>query len=141
MNHEQLGKWLKGDVSAIAMIRAFSTIAEVWDDIIDGDNPSKSDVNSAFYLALVTLPRNTFYREHFVLLNPIVEAAIFDWHAANAIEATGQHKETTFMLKCTAQLLTVMSARIIGGPEWAVEVNTEMRRLGETFTEYAHGEK
>lgn len=110
---------------------------ELWDDLIDKDPASDERVNNAFYLALVTLPRNPFYRENFALLNPLMESAVFDWWTANEYETEKKHLHTAYMLKTGIHTIITMSARIIGGAEWAKQVNSDMRSLGETWEQYS----
>ncbi|MGZ5165754.1 MAG: hypothetical protein ACXWCQ_35110 [Burkholderiales bacterium] len=140
MSEDRLKDWLRGHDDAIAFIQLIHEIAEIWDDLIDKDNPvSDSAIDGAFYRALVTLPRNGFYRQHFALLSPILEAAILDWFAANDLERrrAGDDLRTAYVLRCGAQALTVMAARIIGGVEWARRVNLELRSSGDSWAEYS----
>lgn len=134
---DKLNEWLMGNASAIAFITAVHQVVEVWDDLIDKDPVTPSEINAAFYTLFVTIPRNGFYQEHFALLSPIIETAIMDWHTANELEARKEQLETAFGLRCAGQALTVMCARIIGGVEWARKVNMELRTSGETFAAYA----
>ena len=137
--NDLLPKFLKGDDEAIRFNSALYEIAELWDDLIDNDETTRAGINAAFYAALITLPRNGFYQRHFALLNPIMEAAILDWFTANELESTGsiENKRAAFILRCGLQAVTVMSARIIGGVEWAQAVNLELRQQGDTWAEYS----
>jgi hypothetical protein len=139
--NEKIARWLKGDAAAIEFITGVHAIAEVWDDLIDGDQPSPADINTAFVQALIVLPRNVFYQRNFALLNPVMEAAILDWLTANALEAKGEREglRTAFVLRCSAMTLTAMAARIIGGWAWAKQVNSEMRSQGDTWADYVAG--
>ena len=136
-----LPAWLKGHTAAIDFVLTLHEIVETWDDLIDEDSVTDKAVNAAMYAALVTLPRNLFYREHFTLLSPVIEAAVFDWLTANEFEGRREHLHTSYILRCAGLAVTVMCARIIGGPDWAIEVNNELRTMGDTWTEYAakHG--
>jgi hypothetical protein len=139
MNFPQLlSKWLKGHREAVGMVLMIHDIVELWDDLIDRDKePSPDDINRVFRAALIELPRNGFYQDNFAALNTLIESAIFDWHTANKFEKAGANLETAFGLRCTIQSVTVISARIVGGEEWAQQVNNEIRSLGETFSAYA----
>lgn len=141
---EHLDRWLKGNAEAISFIIAMHDVAEIWDDLIDQDNEIDPErINKAFYLTLIQIPRNGFYQRNFNLLSPIVESAILDWHTANELEKRGGEDDlhTAYGLRCASQSLTVLSARIIGGHEWAKDVNLEIRSLGDTWADYAaeHG--
>lgn len=137
---EQFARWLKGHADAITFVLAVHDVVELWDDLIDQDKEiTPETINRVFYRALIEIPRNGFYQAHFATLSPLIESAIFDWHTANAFEKAKTNLETAYGLRCTLQSLTVMCARIIGGPSWAQAVNNEIRSAGETWAEYAYG--
>lgn len=141
---ERLFTWLRGNQDAAALIMVLHSIAETWDDLVDRDKPvSDNKKHYAFYSALVTLPRNPFYRQHFETLNPLIEMSIFDWLTANEFERTGDLEKLHLAhgLRFSSLSLTTMCARIIGGVEWAGEVNTEFKALGESWAAYSkeHG--
>tara|TARA_R110000868_G_scaffold10713_2_gene52055 strand:- start:72 stop:500 length:429 start_codon:yes stop_codon:yes gene_type:complete len=134
---ELLAKWLKGHRDAIALVLMVHDVVEIWDDLIDKDKEvAPEDINRVFRTALIELPRNPFYAENFGALNTIIESAIFDWHTANAFEASRTHLETAFGLRCTIQSVTIICARIVGGPVWAQSVSNEIRSIGESYAEY-----
>lgn len=134
---ELVAKWLKGHREAIALVLMVHDIVEIWDDLIDQDKPiSPDDINRVFRTALIELPRNRFYQDHFAELNTLIESAIFDWHTANQFEKNREHLETAFGLRCTIQSVTVICARIVGGNVWAQGVSNEIRSVGESYAEY-----
>ena len=135
-----LGKWLKGDQAAIAFILELWRIVELWDDLIDRDKPAgEAAVNQAFFAALITLPRNVFYRRHFDRLNPLLEGAILDWFTANALETRrdGDDLRIAYVLRGNVQMLLVAAANIVAGPVWAGAVNLELRSVGDRWDDYA----
>lgn len=135
---DKLLEFVRGDREAFAFLMDVHEIVEVWDDLIDKDKPvSDAVLNGTFYRALITLPRNGFYQRNFSLLNPVFEAAIMDWWTASRFESNREELETAYTLRCGFYMLTVMSARIIGGLEWAKEVGAEVRKMGDTLAEYS----
>ena len=134
---DRIAQWLKGHQAAIEFVLAVHEIVELWDDLIDKDPASDDRVNAAFYLALITLPRNRFYQDNLGLLNPLIESAVFDWWTANKFEAERKQLHTAFMLKTGIHTIITMSARIVGGVDWAKQVNDDMRSLGETWEQYS----
>lgn len=138
MTPERVLGWLKGDQSAAAFVIDLRNVVEVWDDLIDKDKPVKpEDINGSFYTALVGLPRNRFYQEHFALLSPLVEAMIVDWHAANALEKS--NTEAAWALRFTFISVVAMCARIIGGLEWAQSVNADLWNEAESLDDFKRG--
>ncbi|MES2942662.1 MAG: hypothetical protein V4772_07320 [Pseudomonadota bacterium] len=52
---------LKDDADAIAFVMLVCTVLHVWDDLEDRDKSlGREQINEAFYMALVVLPRNRF---------------------------------------------------------------------------------
>ncbi len=139
---EIIAKATRGDASAAEFLTALHQVVDLWDDLIDKDRPVSSDaINTAFYDLLVTLPRNAFYQRNFALLNPLIESAIIDWHTANALEASKQSMQTAYGLRCSGQAVSIMVARIVGGPSFAENIALELRSAGDTWADYAakHG--
>lgn len=133
---DRVTRWMKGNAEATAFVVALHHIVETWDDLIDKDHPvTGAGINRAFYAALVEIPRNSFYQDHFALLNPIVEAAILDWFAANEFEKSKEY-DRAWALGSTGLSVTVMCARILGGVEWATRVNVEFRKITEPLQEF-----
>lgn len=128
--------WMRGHQDAVDLIVALHHIVETWDDLVDKDAEVPSDgINRAFHAALVDIPRNRFYQDHFALLNPIIESAILDWYAANDCEKAKNY-ETAWALANDGLSVAVMCARIIGGTEWARTVSVEIRAITKSLSDF-----
>lgn len=122
--------WLKGDVQAIAFIHTAFTIAHTCDDLTDRDKTVETaTMQQAFWLALIELPRNRFYVEHFALLNGTLQTAFLNWQVANRLEQSDSPnaKEVAFILRSSYADLVTLCAWILGGTDWAVQVGIESR--------------
>lgn len=144
MKAEIARRAVRGDMEALAFIEALHQIVDLWDDLIDRDKcVSDEEISLAFTNALISLPRNSFYVRHFSLLNPLIDAGITDWHTANALEATKDeiNLREAYVLRCSLLTVTIMVAKIIGGPEWARQISFELRTLGDEWPAYStkHG--
>lgn len=133
MEHPVVVEALKGDVSALEFVRMIALILHAWDDAIDRDSPlTDADINRAFTLALVNLPRNSFYRKHFEDLNPILVSAILNWRIATNIERSDEQYEKdlqfAYVIRSTYVDLLVHSAVLIGGIEHGVKYGVWIRR-------------
>lgn len=133
--------WLKGHQEAILFIHTAFTIAHTCDDLTDRDKTVETTtMQEAFWLALVELPRNRFYVEHFALLNGCLQTAFLNWQVANRLEQMNQPnaKEVAFILRSSYTDLVTLCAWILGGTDWAVQVGTESRLHAsqEGFTLY-----
>lgn len=137
---QTIAKAVRGNQAALEFLAAFHQIIEVWDDLIDKDNQvSDVAINAAFHIALISLPRNPFYREHFNVINPVIDSAILDWLAANELEKSTKECDLreAYVLRCSCLSVTVQCAKIIGGVEWAASINHELRSLPDQWPEYA----
>jgi hypothetical protein len=126
----QIRVWLKDHVLACAFIETLYEILHVVDDLTDRDKAiATAQMHQAFWHALITLPRNAFYVEHFALLNGTLQTAILNWHAANRMEVTeaANAKEVAYVLRSSYNDLITTCAWIIGGDEWAQKVAYECR--------------
>jgi hypothetical protein len=106
-------------------------VLHLWDDLIDRDKPILPEaINKAFWQALVELPRNSFYQEHFHDLIPCLMTAILNWHAANAMEATPSEpdKEIAFILRSSYADIVIQAAHLCGGYDWAIQITPLIRR-------------
>lgn len=134
-------RWMKGDKSAADYIELVCNIAHVWDDLIDKDKEvSEDDIGKVFFEALISLPRNVFYRKHFDHLNSVLMNAMSNWQVATKLEREGGPYETSiaFILRSSYVDLITQAALLLGGQKWACQVGEEARRLthGETYDGY-----
>jgi hypothetical protein len=139
MEHPVVSAALKDNAAALAFVRRLALVMHTHDDAIDLDAPlTDADLNAAFTLSLVDLPRNTFYSEHFDLLNPIVLNSIVNWRIATELERNEKPEDgdltISFIIRSSYIDIVVMCALIIGGIDWAVTAGVELRR-------WAHSER
>lgn len=121
-NWPLVARCLQGNQDALLFLQHLNHVANVWDDLVDGDMKGDDPrVAGAFESALVHIPRNPFFRAHFHDLQPIVETSISAWLAANQFEVDGSDEALAraHMLRFSAVHAFVMCARLIGGQEWA----------------------
>lgn len=122
---------LKGNAEAVAFFDGMTKVAQVWDDLIDRDRQTTpAEINEAFWLALVLLPRNAFYRANFAELGPLVASAIVNWHGANALEQDGSDADLdiAFVARSEYVNLLLQAALLVGGMDWAIAVAPVVRR-------------
>ena len=121
----------QGNASAFEFCRTITQIASTYDDLIDRDNPvSDAQIHAMVFEALVTLPRNTFYRQHFGVLNPLIINSLHNWRIANAME---QHRNAedlniAFIIRSSYADLLRMVAFLVGGEAHALEMGLLLRR-------------
>lgn len=71
----KLLEWFDGDASAVEFVIALSSLAELWDDLIDKDKEPR-DINQTFWNAMVVLPCNEFFNAHKTFLMPLIVQSI-----------------------------------------------------------------
>ena len=139
--HDLAFEVARGDADAAHFMLMMARVMHLWDDLIDKDKPVEdAEVNVAFQLALVDIPRNPFYARNFTSLNTLVQTAITNWHVATRMEREGKDYEYTiaFILRSSYMDLFTHVAQIVGGPQWAVEMAHKTRLLthDETYAGY-----
>ena len=130
---EKLAPCLKDDQWAIQFCIDVMFIAHLWDDLIDKDTfRTGEDINEAFRIALIDIPKNPFYLAHIGDLRPVMMNVILQWQDANVLEkGSRQDRAKAFMLKASVLQLFNYCAYLVGGPQWAFEIGPDLRRLYE----------
>jgi hypothetical protein len=137
----------KGNEDAAKVFWQLRVISHVWDDLVDGDKSVvPAEVNGAFWIALVELPMNPFYRQYYAYLHPAFRLGILEWFAANRMEADNScplDREISHVCRFDAADIVILMAEIIGGTAWAIEHAPELKRLvrDEPFADYVEGLK
>jgi hypothetical protein len=138
---------VRGNREAAAMLDMLFYVAQLWDDLVDQDKPRpEADINRAFWLLLVELPQNDFYRQFDRELRPVLREGIGCWMEATDLEReTGpadlrQALARAYTLRTMCNMLVTTCAYLVGGFEWMREVGRKMSAnlsgLDGTFQEY-----
>jgi hypothetical protein len=107
----------KDDRNAIRFCESVWQAFHLWDDIVDGDEPS--NVNAGFSGITSEMLANPFAVAHSGIFAGTLALIISNWDAANQFERSKQHIEKAYMLRAQLYNLPVQCAFIIGGQEWA----------------------
>lgn len=135
LHRELWGIISKGDKDAVLFLSMLGDIFRVWDDLIDRDKPvTDGGINRAFWLALIELPKNQFYRRHLDHLIPVLTSHINYWFDANTFEALGEHERTlSFVFRNVYNDILNQVAYLKGGYDWLRAVSPFIRKF--TFSE------
>lgn len=129
-----------GDEAGVEFVEALFETFHTWDDLVDGDRYVGEDaINLAFTTALVAIPRNPFFQRHAHELQPLIEAAISDWKAANSFERGAQHERNlAFVLRDHVAQIVIRAAWCVGGQAWADHVAPAVWRMNcdDTLGDY-----
>lgn len=112
-------------------------IAQVFDDMADGDHPARDNLDRAICDALILLPENRFYAAHKHILQPLLAIAILKWKASDDLERAGEATAFTFAWRAGFYDLILASVQIVHGLDVAMEIGANVARLyGERYEDY-----
>lgn len=125
---EKLLGWFGGNRSALDFIVTLSSIAELWDDLVDGDKlPSRAEIDQIFIGALVVLPTNEFFNQNKSFFMPLILQAINAWRDSVELEKEGaKGRAYALTLRDTHMLMVPMIVMILRGETIARAVSLEM---------------
>ena len=129
--HLFLNQVLRECAPAVAFCEQLFRISQVLDDLIDKDKPvSDLAITKAFWLALIELPANPFYRQHEPYLRPLMAAALQDWMDATCLERLGgdHGAHLAFVLRDQLTAVVVQCAYLVGGYDWMQSVSVQIRQ-------------
>lgn len=129
--HTFLMNVLRGNADAVEMCKQIFHVSQIVDDLVDQDKPlTSADVIKSFWIALIELPANPFYRRHELTIRPLMASALQDWTDSVALErADDPHgKHLAFVLRDQLTSLVVQCAYLVGGFDWMQEVSVKIRR-------------
>jgi hypothetical protein len=131
-NTEMCLEACRGNESAAQFMDIVTEVLHFFDDVVDEDHElTAGQVERACWNALVELPRNMFYMQHFSVLNPVLAMAIQDWCVANEFEADGSEAKLriAFIVRSSYVNLLVTAATIVGGFDWGRSIALRAREL------------
>lgn len=106
-------------------------IADVWDNLADGDVPvAPGAIHEAFMLSLFGLRGNPFYKLHEDMLLPVMMMSAVNWRISTEMQATpGQDREMAHADRYRLADVFILMAQLIGGHEHALNVGPVLKRL------------
>lgn len=135
--------WLKEDTEAIELINQYFIVSQIWDDLHDKDKAvSNGKLDYMMQLALVEIPRNKFFQQHYLELMPIVQHCLMTWMDSNNLEESGDDTDlkVSYVLRSVTTDLLIHMAGIIGGSFWrskaALSIRKEIYHDNEPFEQY-----
>lgn len=125
---EKLLEWFGGNRSALEFLVVLSSIAELWDDLVDGDKlPSREEIDRIFMGALVTLPLNEFFQQNKGFFMPLILQSINAWRDSVELEKEGKRgRAYALTLRDTHLLMAPMIVFVLRGEEEARKVSLDM---------------
>jgi hypothetical protein len=124
---ESLLQWCNGDRNAAAFVMDIVQLAEVWDDIIDGDPLDMEQVEQAMLAGMVRLPLNPFYRRHGEYLTPLIIQAINTWKVANVLSKGDRNQRAVaYTLRHMDLQIVLAVIELTSGKQAALDIGPEL---------------
>ena len=134
-------EWFGGNTNARDMCITIAAISQVWDDLIDKDEPvSDAQIHHAFTLALVHLPANPFYQQMQHLIRPMFIASFAEYKVSIGFERNKDEHglEIAHGLRFKLGSIFTLSVVLCVGEEKAAEYLPEVWKfiMSERFDDY-----
>lgn len=121
--------FLLGNKEATSFVLRVHQIFHIWDDLIDKDKEiTNEEINKVFWIALVELPEDPFYKANYLMLKPILINSIINWKAANVLENEKQ-LDISFVLRSSYIDILTICALIVGGLDYCDKVTPLIRKF------------
>lgn len=121
--------------AAIEWLLDLWSVIQAFDDVADGDDVNRSDLDAAIWATLVKMPSNPFYLRHSSWLIPAVAQATLEWLASDRAERNGRASAQSYMWRAGYYRVVSLVACIEHGPSAEIS-ETALSLYGETFEQY-----
>jgi len=112
-------------------------VVQTFDDMADGDEVARADVDKALWSCLVGLQSNPFHVQHGAALVPVLALQILKWQASDDAERAGRADARSFVWRAGFYDLALMVLCLSRGPDMARARAADVMRLyGESLTDY-----
>lgn len=110
---------------------------QVFDDMADGDDIDRADLNQAIWSALIGLPSNGFFKANASTLLPLLMVAILKWQASDDVERCNRANATSFVWRAGYYDIVLAAILIVHGAQIATELAPLVMDLyGEKLEDY-----
>lgn len=110
-------------------------MAQLFDDVADGDEIERTDLDAAIWASMVKMPTNSFYTTHGAWLIPAVAQMTLEWMASDLAEREGRASEQSYMWRAGYYRVVCLVCSIVHGPSSEISERA-LSMYGETFEEY-----
>jgi len=110
---------------------------QVFDDVADGDQVAREDLNATIWNTLVGMHQNSFFIANSHHLVPLLATMILKWQASDTAERNKRADAKSFMWRAVYYDLVLMAVSLVHGAGFAtVHGHHVMALYGETFEDY-----
>jgi hypothetical protein len=110
---------------------------QVFDDVADGDQVAREDLNATIWNTLVGMHQNSFFIANSHHLLPLLATGVLKWQASDTAERNKQADAKSFMWRAGYYDLILMTVSLVHGAGYATKYGHHVMALyGETFEDY-----
>lgn len=110
---------------------------QLFDDVADGDEVARADLDKVIWITLVGLHSNPFFEAKKAALLPVMATAILKWQASDRAERSGQADARSYVWRAGYYDLVLLTVQLCHGVEVATAFShVVMQMYGETLGEY-----
>lgn len=112
-------------------------VIQLFDDIADGDQIDRDDLDAVIWNSLIGMPANGFYQRNAHVLIPLMSVALLKWKASDAVEREGNACATSFVWRAGYYDIVLAVVQIEHGVQAAMDIGQVVLKLyGESLEEY-----
>tara|TARA_R110000824_G_scaffold359628_2_gene547225 strand:+ start:8792 stop:9304 length:513 start_codon:yes stop_codon:yes gene_type:complete len=108
---------------------------QFYDDLADGDEITRADVDRELWSGMVTMPSNPFFMARCQTLLPVLALQILKWQASDHAERNGAADARSYVWRAGFYDIVLMVTHLCGGAD-AAKSRAVLSLYGETLAEY-----
>ncbi len=135
--HDNLTKAFGLPPSSVEWLLMIYQAIQVFDDVADGDEVTRQELDKTIWNMLVAMHQNQFWRLNQDALYPLLATMVLKWQASDIAERAGKADEKSFVWRAGYYDLVLAVVQICHGPEIAIKMAPYVMDLyGEKFEDY-----
>jgi len=135
--HDNLTKAFGLPPSSVEWLLMIYQAIQVFDDVADGDEVTRQELDKTIWNMLVAMHQNKFWRLNQDALSPLLATMVLKWQASDVVEREGKADAKSFVWRAGYYDLVLASVQICHGPEIAIKMAPYVMDLyGEKFEDY-----
>ena len=109
-------------------------VTQFFDDVADGDDFPRDDLDRALWAALIGMPANPFFMANCSTLLPVMAAQVLKWQASDKAERDGRADARSYTWRAGYYDVVLMVCHLCHGADFDPE--RALALYGETLPEY-----
>jgi hypothetical protein len=135
--HDNLTKAFGLPQSSVEWLLMIYQAIQVFDDVADGDEVTRQELDKTIWNMLVAMHQNKFWRLNQDALSPLLATMVLKWQASDIAERAGKADAKSFVWRAGYYDLVLAVVQICHGPEIAIKMASYVMDLyGEKFEDY-----